>query len=72
MTNPRSKSWSTIALAAALLSLATGCGGGQTKRGGNGMNAAAAPPQLKSIQELRSVFNSASREPTLVVLIAPT
>jgi len=72
MTSPRSKSWSTIALAAALLSLAAGCGGGQTERGVNGMNAAAAPQQLMSIQELRSVFNSASREPTLVVLIAPT
>ena len=71
MTNPRSKSWITIALAAALLSLAAGCGG-QTSHGGNGANAAAAPPQLKSIQELRSVFNAASREPTLVVLIAPT
>ena len=71
MTSPGSKSWSTIALAAALLSLAAGCGG-QTSRGGNGANAAAAPPQLKSIQQLRSVFNSASREPTLVVLIAPT
>ena len=71
MTSPRSKSWSTIALAAALLSLAAGCGG-QASRGGNGANAAAAPPQLKSIQQLRSVFNSASREPTLVVLVAPT
>jgi len=71
MTSPRSKSWSTLALAAALLSLAAGCGG-QTSHGGNGANAAAAPPQLKSIQELRSVFNAASREPTLVVLIAPT
>jgi hypothetical protein len=72
MTNPRSKSWSTLALVAALLSLAAGCGGGQAKRGVNGASAAAAPPQLKSIQELRSVFNSASREPTLVVLVAPT
>jgi len=72
MISPRSKSWSTIALAAALLSLAAGCGGGQTSHGGNGANAAAAPPQLKSIQQLRSVFNSASREPTLVVLVAPT
>ena len=71
MISPRSKSWSTIALAAALLSLAASCGG-QASHGGNGANAAAAPPQLKSIQELRSVFNSASREPTLVVLVAPT
>ena len=71
MISPRSKSWSTIALAAALLSLAAGCGG-QASHGGNGANAAAAPPQLKSIQELRRVFNSASREPTLVVLVAPT
>ena len=71
MTSPRSKSWSAIALAAALLTLAAGCGG-QTSHGGNGASPAAAPPQLKSIQELRSVFNSGSREPTLVVLIAPT
>ena len=71
MISPRSKSWSTIALAAALLSLAAGCGG-QVRHGGDGANTAAAPPQLKSIQQLRSVFNSASREPTLVVLIAPT
>ena len=71
MTNRRSKSWSTIAFAAALVSLAAGCGG-QTSHGGNGANAAAAPPQLMSIQELRSVFNSASRKPTLVVLVAPT
>ena len=72
MTSPRSKSWSTIALVAALLSLAAGCGGGQTRHGANGANAAAAPAQLKSIQELRSVFNSVSREPILVVLVAPT
>jgi hypothetical protein len=72
MSNRRSKSWITIALAAALSSLAAGCGGGQTSNTGAGANAAASPPQLKSIRELRSVFNAASREPTLVVLVAPT
>jgi hypothetical protein len=66
-----SKSRSTLALAAVLLLLAAGCGSGQTKHGA-GTNAAASPPQLKSIQQLQAVFNSSSREPTLVVLISPT
>jgi hypothetical protein len=68
----RSLWWSTIAVAAALLLLATGCGGGQAKHAVAGTNAGNSPPELKSIEELRSVFNSASREPTLVVLVAPT
>jgi len=68
----RNRWWSTIALAASLLLLATGCGAGKTRHAAAGANAANSPPQLKSIQELRSAFNSASREPTLVVLVAPT
>lgn len=68
----RSLWWSTIALAAALLLLAAGCGGGNTSHAAAGANAGNSPPQLKSIEELRSAFNSASREPTLVVLVAPT
>jgi hypothetical protein len=66
------KQWGTIALAAASLLLAAGCGGGQARHAGAGTNAAKSPPQLTSIQELRTVFNSRSREPTLVVLISPT
>jgi hypothetical protein len=64
----------TIALAAVLLLLAAGCGngGGQLKLEGAGTNPAASPPQLKSIQQLRTAFNAASGEPTLVVLISPT
>jgi hypothetical protein len=64
----------TIALGAVLLLLAAGCGsgGGQPRQSEAGTNRAASPPQLKSIQELRAVFNAASREPTLVVLISPT
>jgi hypothetical protein len=61
----------TIALAAAVLLLAAGCGG-QHGHAAAGMTAAQSPPQLTSIQQLRSAFNSASGEPTLVVLIAPT
>jgi hypothetical protein len=71
MTKPRSAWWSTIALAGSLLLLA-GCGGTQSRHTDAGTNAAASPPQLKSIQELRSAFNAASPEPTLVVLVAPT
>ncbi|MGH3494935.1 MAG: hypothetical protein ACRDQ1_17100 [Sciscionella sp.] len=71
MTNPR-KSWNSLALFAALLLLTAGCGGGKTTHASRRLNAAASPPQLKSIQQLRSVFNAASREPTLVVLVAPT
>lgn len=68
------KRLSVIALAAVVLLLATGCGGGggQPTHVGAGGNAAASPPQLTSIQQLRTVFNSRSREPTLVVLISPT
>jgi hypothetical protein len=62
----------TIAAAAALLPLVAGCGGGHARSSEAGANAAASPPQLTSIKELRSVFNSASGEPILVVLIAPT
>ena len=63
---------SAIALSAVLLLLAAGCGGGHSERGGAGATPSASPPQLKNIQELQRVFNSASREPTLVVLVAPT
>jgi hypothetical protein len=59
--------------AGVLLLLASGCGGGHSANTGAATGATAkTPPQLKSIEELRSVFNSASREPTLVVLISPT
>jgi len=63
---------SRIALTVSLLLLATGCGGGNTTHTAAGRDAANSPPQLQSIDELRSVFNAASREPTLVVLVAPT
>lgn len=68
----RNRWWSTIAAAAALLPLTAGCGASHATSSEAGTNAAASPPQLTSIKELRSVFNSASREPTLVVLVAPT
>jgi hypothetical protein len=71
MTNSPRAWWSAIALAATLLLLATGCGGAKS-HAQTGTNAAASTPQLTSIQELRGAFNSASREPTLIVLIAPT
>ena len=63
---------SAIAVSAFLLLLAAGCGGGQSQLGGPSAGLSASPPQLKNIQELQRVFNSASREPTLVVLVAPT
>jgi hypothetical protein len=71
MTNSARAWWSATALAAAVLLLATGCGGTKS-HAQTGTNAAASPPQLTSIQELQGTFNSASREPTLIVLIAPT
>lgn len=61
-----------LGLAGVLLLLAAGCGGSTVAGGGAGARAAAAPPQLKSIGQLRAAFNSAAREPTLVVLISPT
>lgn len=63
---------SAIALAAALLLLAAACGSGQRAKTGAGTSAAGSPPQLKSIHQLQTVFNSASKEPTLVVLLSPT
>jgi hypothetical protein len=63
---------SRTALAASLLLFATGCGAGNATHTAAGRDAANSPPQLQSIDELRSVFNAASREPTLVVLVAPT
>jgi hypothetical protein len=63
---------STIALAIALLLFAAACGGSRSTHPGGGANAPASPAQLKSIQQLQSAFNTASREPTLVVLISPT
>ena len=66
------KHGSTVALAAVLLLLAAGCGGGKLANTGPGTSAAGTPPQLKSIHELQTAFNSASRAPTLVVLVAPT
>jgi len=67
------KSRNTIVLATILLVLlAAGCGGGRSSHTGAGTSTAASPPQLESIRQLQTAFNSASREPTLVVLIAPT
>jgi hypothetical protein len=72
MTKPQPRWRSAIAVGTSLLLLAVGCGGGNTKHAAAGAIVANSPPQLKSIQELRSAFNSASREPTLVLLVAPT
>ena len=68
MSKPRS----TIALAALLLLIAASCGSGHSANTGAGTSASGTPPQLKNIRQLQTAFNSASREPTLVVLIAPT
>lgn len=65
-----SKRGDAVAVAAVLLLLAAGCGGGNVAN--TGIGTAGSPPQLKSIRQLQTVFNKASREPTLVVLIAPT
>jgi len=72
MTDGRRPSLNSIAIAAVALLLAAGCGGGRTRPDAAASNVAASPRQLTSIRELRSVFNAASREPTLVVLVAPT
>jgi hypothetical protein len=61
-----------LGLAGVLLLLAAGCGGSKISGGGAGGSAAVSPPQLKSIGQLQRAFNTASREPTLVVLISPT
>lgn len=66
-----SKRPGVIVLAAVLL-LAAGCGSGQSANTGASASAAGTPPQLKNIKQLQAVFNSASREPTLVLLVAPT
>lgn len=68
MTKPAS----AITLAAALLLLAAACGSGQPAKTGAATHAASSPPQLKSIHQLQTVFNSASGDPTLVVLLSPT
>lgn len=60
-----------ILFTAVVVLLAAGCGGGGTASR-NTSTRPAFPPQLKNIQQLQAAFNSASREPTLVVLIAPT
>ncbi len=67
-----SKRPGVIVLAAVLLLLAPGCGSGHSANTGASASAAGTPPQLKSIRQLQAVFNSASREPTLVLLVAPT
>jgi len=67
-----SKRPGVIVLAAVLLSLAASCGGGHSANTGASARAAGTPPQLKSIRQLQAVFNSASGEPTLVLLVAPT
>ena len=57
-----------VPVAAALVLLAAGCGGGKQAS----TSAAPGPPQLSSIAELQAAFNSAAGAPTLVVLISPT
>ena len=66
------KPGSAIALTSALLLLAAACGSGQPAKTGAGTGAAGSPPQLRSVHQLQTVFNSASKEPTLVVLLSPT
>jgi hypothetical protein len=61
-----------IVSAAVLLLLAAGCGSGHSANTGANASAAGTPPQLKNIRQLQTVFNSTSREPTLVLLVAPT
>jgi len=72
MTNARRSPVTSFAIAALALLLVAGCGGGRTTPDAAARNVAASPRQLTSIGELRRVFNAASREPTLVVLVAPT
>lgn len=67
-----SKRPGVIALAAVLLLLAAGCGSGHSANTGASASTAGTPPQLKNIRQLQAVFNSTSREPTLVLLVAPT
>lgn len=67
-----SKRPGVIVSAAVLLLLAAGCGSGHSANTGASASAGGTPPQLKNIGQLQTVFNSASREPTLVLLVAPT
>lgn len=67
-----SKRPGVIVSAAVLLLLAAGCGSGHSANTGANASAAGTPPQLKNIRQLQTVFNSTSREPTLVLLVAPT
>ena len=56
-------------LAAVVLGLASGCGGG----GGGGHRASSSRlTDLRSVEQLRSLFNSRSGEPRLIVLVSPT
>lgn len=67
-----SKGPGVIVLAAVLLLLAAGCGSDHSANTGARTSAAGTPPELKNIRQLQTVFNSAAREPTLVLLVAPT
>lgn len=63
---------SAACAAATLVLLAmTGCGAGHAKAAPP-QGKVATPPELKSIAELRSVFDHHSGEPRLIVLTSPT
>lgn len=64
-----------------VLALGTvGCGGGSSKSGSAGVRRAASSPSssprtltdLRGIAQLRTLFNKASGEPRLIVLVSPT
>jgi hypothetical protein len=56
-----------IAVAAAFLLAASGCGADATSRSAHRMLV-----DLHNISQLRTAFNTASGEPRLVVLVSPT
>ena len=74
---------SRLALLAVVLALvAGGCSGATSKSGSGGStlgsstsSVALSPPQLtdlRDIDQFRALFNSASGEPRLIVLVSPT
>jgi hypothetical protein len=62
----------TVAVAAALLLLASGCQGKKHTSGSGQQASAEGLTDLRGLGDLRAVFNSRSGEPRLILLASPT